>query len=196
MGATENNGLVRLIGYHETLRLDERGRFRLPDDLAGALQRELGRTAQANGAAAAMPAGRLALYFVPGTENRVFLYPAPNIDLAVDRFENPPPGMDPQQVRRARDYFYYRMRFVEADKQNRFQVPEGVRQHAEIDEDVQHVSLVAHGNWLSLSRSDAEDQRALDNRAAFEMAAPDLLNPVYRQPQRPVAETPAEDDQS
>ena len=167
------NGLVRLVGFEESLSLDERGRFRLPDELSAALQRELGRVG--NGAAF----DRLALYFVPAAGKRVFLYPVPNVRLAIDRFETPPPGMDPAVVRRARDYFYYRMRFVEADRQNRFGIPDGVRQHAGITDDVQQISIVAHNHWLSLSRTDLEEQRALENLATFDSAADDLLDPVY-----------------
>lgn len=174
--------MVRLFGFRETLSLDDRGRFRMPDTLAGALQQELGRLAPARPAAAF---DRLALYFVPGTGQRIFLYPAPNVRLAVDSFESPPPGMDPEQVRRARDYFYQRMRFVEADKQNRFQLPDGLREHADIGEEADRVSLVAHNHWLALSRSDLAERRTQRNLEAFEAAAPDLLNPVYKRPEPP-----------
>jgi len=183
MGNEQANGLVCLKGYQEVLSLDARGRFRLPDDLASRLARELGRVG--NGSSE----DRLALYFVPGTADRIFLYPAPNVHLAVDRFENPPPGMDPALVRRARDYFYARMRFVEGDRQNRFSIPDGLRQHARIDEDVQQVTIIAHNHWLSLSRSDVEEQRIADNREAFEMAAEDLVDPVY--PAHPVPGAPS-----
>ena len=166
-------GLVGIVGFEESLSLDERGRFRLPDELAAALQRELGRVG--NGSAY----DRLALYFVPAPAKRVFLYPVPNVRLAIERFETPPPGMDPAVVRRTRDYFYYRMRFVEADRQNRFGIPDGVRQHAGIDDDVQQITVVAHNHWLSLSRTDLEEQRALENLATFDSAADDLLDPVY-----------------
>ncbi len=178
MGDTDQPQLVRLFGYQETLSLDERGRFRLPDELAGALQREIGRVAH-DTAGATAPFERLALYFVPGTQKRVFLYPAANIHLAIDRFENPPPGMDPRVVRRARDYFYYRMRFVESDKQNRFLIPDGLREHADLGEQAGQVTLVAQNHWLALSRSDLQERRALEDLEAFEAAAPDLLNPVY-----------------
>lgn len=173
-GAT--GGLVRVVGFQESLSLDERGRFRLPDDLAAALQRELGRV----GGGAAFD--RLALYFVPASGKRVFLYPVPNVRLALDRFEKPPAGMDPAVVRRARDYFYFRMRFVEADRQNRFSIPDGVRQHAGIDEAVQQITVVAHNNWLSLSRTDMEEQRAVEDLAAFDAAADELLDPVCPAP--------------
>lgn len=173
-GNSGPNGLVRLFGVQEVLSLDNRGRFRLPDDLAGALRHELGRV----GCGSAQD--RLALYFVPGTARRIFLYPVPNVHLAVDRFENPPHGLDPAVVRRARDYFYYRMRFVEGDRQNRFNIPEGARQHAGIDDDVQQIAVVAHNYWLSFSRADLEEQRALENLATFDQAADELLDPVYR----------------
>ena len=198
MGASEQSTgdkgrdrLVRLLGYNESLSLDDRGRFRLPDQMANALQREMGRVSDSSSPA---PYERLALYFVPGTRERIFLYPAPNIQLAIDRFENPPPGMEPDVIRRARDYFYYRMRFVEADKQNRFLIPEGLREHAGIDEEVEQITVVAHNHWLSLSRSDREEQRAMENLEAFESAAPDLLNPVYPTPPLPTEAAPEGDE--
>ncbi|MHC5035596.1 MAG: hypothetical protein ACYTFZ_11235 [Planctomycetota bacterium] len=202
MGLSEqpagNNGhadLVRLFGYQAFLSLDARGRFRLPDDLSAAIHRELGRIQQAAASAAPVAAfERLALYFVPGTRERVFLYPAPNIHLAVESFEGPPPGMEPEVVRQARDYFYSRMRFVEADKQNRLLIPETLRLHAGIDEQVQQIALVAHNFWLALMRSELVEQRAAENLAAFEQAAPDLLNPVYRTPRRS-AEGPSQTEQ-
>jgi len=90
--------LVRLVGFEESLSLDERGRFRLPDELSAALQRELGRVG--NGAAF----DRLALYFVPAAGKAACSStPWPNVRLAIDRFETPPPGMDPAVVRRARE---------------------------------------------------------------------------------------------
>jgi DNA-binding transcriptional regulator/RsmH inhibitor MraZ len=179
-GNSGNGRLVRLRGYEESVSLDTRARFRMPDLLAGALQRELGR-AQAHASPAAFE--RLSLYFVPGTRKRIFLYPAPNIELAVQSFEGPPPGLEPETIRRARDYFYHRMRFVEADKQNRFVIPDGLRQHAGIDEEAQQVTLVAHNYWLALSRSELVEQETQENRAAFEQAATDLLDPAYRAPQ-------------
>ncbi|MFO8006400.1 MAG: hypothetical protein R6V05_01550 [Candidatus Brocadiia bacterium] len=177
------NGLVRLFGYHETLSLDQRGRFRLPDHLAGALNQELGRVRQAAGALDQTGGPqRLAFYFVPGTRERIFLYPVPNAGLATDSFENPPPGVDPDVLRKARDYFYDLMRFVEADKQNRLLIPEELRTHAGIDQSVEQVTLVAHNNWLALSRSDLAEKRTRENLEAFEQAAPDLLNPVRSRP--------------
>jgi DNA-binding transcriptional regulator/RsmH inhibitor MraZ len=187
-----DDSLVRLFGYQESLSLDARGRFRVPDDLAAAIQRELGRIDRAGGVLPA-PVDRLALYFVPGTRKRVFLYPAPNIRLAVEGFENPAPGIDPEVIRRARDYFYFRMRFVEADKQNRFMIPDGLRQHAEIGDQVQQVTLVAHNHWLALSRSELVEQKTAENLEAFEQAAPDLLNPVRRTLTGPT-EVPLEND--
>ena len=191
MGAAEipagnggGKGLVRLVAFQEALSLDNRGRFRLPDELAGALRTELGRVGSGSGY------DRLALYFVPGTAKRVFLYPVPNVQIAIDRFENPPPGMAPAVVRRARDYFYYRMRFVEGDRQNRFSIPDGVRQHAAISDDVQEVTVVAHNHWLSLGRTDLEEQRALENLETFDRAADELLDPVY--PVSPVPPAPPE----
>jgi DNA-binding transcriptional regulator/RsmH inhibitor MraZ len=172
-GNQGTNGLVSVVGFQEVLSLDNRGRFRLPDELAAALHTELGRVGSAS------PYERLAFYFVPGTARRIFLYPVPNVRLAIDRFENPPPGMEPAAVRRARDYFYYRMRFVEGDKQNRLSIPDGVRQHAGIDDDVQQITVVAHNHWISLGRADLEEQRALESVEVFDAAAEELLDPVY-----------------
>ncbi len=180
MGKSGNGRYVRLFGYQDELSLDSRGRFRLPDQLVAVLRQELGRVRQNEGRLNQAPAlERLAFYFVPGTGKRVFLYPAPNIELAIESFEDPPPGMDPDVIRRARDYFYYRMRFVEADKQNRLAIPDGLREHADIEEAVAQVSLIAHNYWLALTRSDVITQRSAENLEAFEQAAPDLLNPAY-----------------
>ena len=194
MGDNGQHGLVRLFGYQESLSLDARGRFRVPDDLAGALQREVGRVQHQAGATAPPPAfERLAFYFVPGTQRRIFLYPTPNIGLAVDSFENPPAGIDADVIRRARDYFYYRMRFVEADRQNRLVIPEGLREHAGIDDGVQQVTLVAHNYWLALSRSELVEERTREDLEAFEQAAPDLLNPVRRTAPDSMDTTPEDD---
>ena len=95
MGNDRNQSLVRLFGYQDSLSLDERGRFRLPDDLASATHRELGRVQRVAEPEVPLAAyERLSFYFVPGTQQRVFLYPIPNIDLALERFENPPPDID------------------------------------------------------------------------------------------------------
>lgn len=193
MGANGANGYARLYGYQDSLSLDARGRFRLPDDLASVLYRELARVRYSAGSDAAPAAyERLSFYFVPGTRKRIFVYPTPNVNLAVSSFENPPPGLDPDVVRRARDYFYYRMRFVEADKQNRLVIPDGLREHAGIGDDVSHITLVAQNHWLALSRTELVEQTTAENLEAFEQAAPDLLNPVYRTP--PVSRTESDID--
>jgi len=173
--------MVRLFGYQEVLSLDARGRFRLPDELSGLLFSELGRASRSAGASAAPAAyERLAFYFVPGTRRRIFLYPTPNIDLAVRSFEQPPAGMPPEVVRQARDYFYNHMRFVDADKQNRLLIPEALRRHAEIGEQVQQIALVAQNYWLTLSRSELVEKEMAENLGAFEQVAADLLDPVCR----------------
>jgi len=183
MGDNGHAGLVRIFGYQETVTLDSRGRCRLPDELAAAVQRELGRVQRA-AAPDAPPAAfeRLAFYMAPGTRQRIFVYPTPNIRLAIESFESPPPGLPAEVVRQARDYFYYRMRFVEADKQNRLAIPDGLREHAQIGEQVKQITLVAQNHWLALSRAELVEQRAAEGLEAFEKAAPDLLNPVYRRP--------------
>ncbi len=180
MGADGNGALVRLAGHWEKLSLDRRGRFRLPDHLANVLREELIRVRQQSSSLDQTSAGRrLAFYLVPGTRRRIFLYPVPNISLAIDSFENPPPGMDHELVRRARDYFYDQMRFVEADKQNRLLVPDRLRQHAEIDETVEHVVVAAHNNRLELTRSDLAEERLEENKEAFQQTAAELLDPAY-----------------
>jgi len=199
MGNGRNHSLVRLFGYQDSVSLDERGRFRLPDDLASALHRELGRVQRAADPEMALAAyERLSFYFVPGTQRRVFLYPIPNIDLALERFENPPADLDPEVIRRARDYLYYRMRFVEADKQNRLVIPEGLREHAHIDEQVQQITLVAQDYWLALIRSDLAEARVAEQVEAFEQVAADLLDPARRTPaaKRPSAPGQAEADRA
>jgi DNA-binding transcriptional regulator/RsmH inhibitor MraZ len=198
-GNGRSQSLVRLFGYQDSVSLDERGRFRLPDDLASAMHRELGRaerTAEPEMALAAYE--RLSFYFVPGTRQRIFLYPIPNIDLALERFENPPAELDPDVIRRARDYFYYRMRFVEADKQNRLVIPEGLRAHADIGEQVQQITLVAQDYWLALTRSEVAEARVAEELKAFEQVAADLLDPARRTPapQRPPAREEAEQDRT
>ena len=181
MGNLGQNGLVRLVGYQEFLSLDTRGRFRLPDDLAGAVHRELGRVAH-HASADVPPAAfeRLAFYFVPAPDRQVFLYPTTNIRLALEQFVNPPSGMDPAVIRQARGYFYGHVSFVEADRQNRLMIPAGLRAHAGIDEKVSEIYLVAQNHWLALSRSELARTKMLEGRQAFEQVAPDLLDPVYR----------------
>jgi DNA-binding transcriptional regulator/RsmH inhibitor MraZ len=183
MGNNGKSGLVHLYGYQGVVSLDSRGRFRLPDDLAAALHRALGAVRQSP-ASETPPAmfERLSFYFVPGPLKRIFLYPTCNIRLAVQSFESPPPGLKPDVVRRARDYFYLRMRFVEADRQNRLVVPDGLRLHAGIDERVEQIALVAQNYWLALSRTELVEERTTEDWKAFEEASPDLLDPVCRAP--------------
>jgi DNA-binding transcriptional regulator/RsmH inhibitor MraZ len=183
MGNSGGNGLVRLFGFRESLSLDARGRFRLPDNLSAMLHRELGRL-QRSVASDAPPAAfeRLSFYLVPGTLKRVFIYPIPNVHLAVERFENPPTGIDADTIRRARDYFYDRMSFIEADRQNRVVIPDALREHAGIDGSVEKIALVGRNYWLALSRADVAERRVAENLGAFEQAAPDLLDPVRRMP--------------
>ncbi len=170
--------LVHVFGHRESLSLDERMRFRLPDHLAGALAQEMGRV----GAASSLsPAARqrLAFYFVPGTRSRIFLYPAQNIEVAVRRFESPPPGIDHGELRAARDYFYSMMEFVEADRQNRLQIPAHLCEHAQIGEQGRQVVLVAHNLWLSVSSLETAEKLQENARAAFDAIGHDVLDPVY-----------------
>jgi hypothetical protein len=169
--------LVHVVGHRETLSLDARCRFRLPDDLAARLQQELGRLA---GGSNLPPSAllRLAFYFVPGTGPRIFLYPAPNIQVAIERFENPPAGLDPEQVRAARDYFYGMMSFVEADRQNRLQIPDALREHAGINGAERQIVLVAHNLWLTILKSSAARDLEIRGRQALELVGPPVLDPV------------------
>ncbi len=169
--------LVHILGHRETLRLDARCRFRLPDNLAARLQQELGRVGDQSN----LPPGafqRLSFYFAPGTSSRIFLYPAPNIAVAVERFENPPAGQDPELVRTARDYFYGMLSFVEADRQNRLLIPEHLREHAAIDPAEGHVVLVCHDLWLTILRGSAAEQFDVAGGEALEEVGPSVLDPV------------------
>lgn len=171
--------LVHTFGHRENLSVDGRMRFRLPDHLAGHLQREMGRVdGQSNLPPAAQQ--RMGFYFVPGTRDRIFLYPAQNIDVAIARFESPPAGSDPQRVRQARDYFYSMMTFVEADRQNRLQIPDHLCDHAGLDDDCGQVVLVGHNLWLSISRSETAEDMQAEGREALEEIGADILDPVVQ----------------
>lgn len=168
---------VRVFGYREMLRLDRRFRFRVPDHLAVDLHRELGRVVGAS----KLPPGafhRLAFYMVPGPGQKMLLYPSPNIELAVERFENPAVVVERRKVRAARDYFYGMMRFVEADRQNRIVVPEHLRQHAGIDGREDRVLLVAHNQWLVLMKGSLAAQEERAGKEALEEIGADVLDPV------------------
>jgi DNA-binding transcriptional regulator/RsmH inhibitor MraZ len=171
--------LVPFYGYHDTLSLDSRGRFRAPDKLAGMVQRAMG---QAQGPTpAGLPATfqRLAFYFVPGPGRRIFLYPATNVRLAIENIQNPPADLDPDEIRELRDYFYELLTFVEADKQNRFQIPDALREHARLDDSVDRVSIVAHNYFFTLEPAQKADEKRVNKRAVFEKRAADLLDPAY-----------------
>jgi DNA-binding transcriptional regulator/RsmH inhibitor MraZ len=172
-----NPAYIHVLGHRETLSLDSRMRFRLPDHLAASLTQEMGRVA---GRSNLPPAAqnRMAFYFVPGTNSRIFLYPAQNIEVAVSRFESPPSGIDPSLVRAARDYFYSMMTFVEADRQNRLQIPDHLSKHGEIGEDDKKVVLVSHNLWLSVSRASTANEIETAGRDALDKVGPDVLDPV------------------
>ncbi len=169
--------LVHIFGHRESLKLDDRMRFRLPDHLARAIAQEMGRVSSQSNLS---PAARqnLAFYFVPGTGDRVFLYPTQNIQVAVQRFESPPPGVDRSSLRAARDYFYSMMEFVEADRQNRLQIPSHLCEHARIGEKDNQVVVVAHNLWLSVSGSEAASKLQAGGRKAFDSLGPEVLDPV------------------
>jgi len=171
--------LIRIYGYREMLKLDGRFRFRIPDPLSAKLNQEMGRL---RGSSNMPPSAfeRLSFYFVPGPSRKLYLYPPGNIDVAVDRFENPPASADPDQVRAARDYFYSQMRFVEADKQNRVVIPEHLREHAELGEDEDEVLLVSHNLWLELLPGSAAPEYESKGKDALEQVGADILDPVRR----------------
>jgi DNA-binding transcriptional regulator/RsmH inhibitor MraZ len=180
MALTDLN-LARIFGYRDVLSLDARHRFRLPDGLAASLHQEQGRVGpQTNLPRAAVQ--RLAFYFVPGTKRRIFLYPASNIEIAITRFECPPPGKDPEELRAARDYFYSAMTFVEADRQNRLQVPDHLLEHAGLEGERQ-VVLMSHNYWLSIAGTSVAKDINARGREALEKIGPEVLDPVQSQPQ-------------
>jgi len=80
-----NNGhpdKVHIYGFRESLRLDDRSRFRIPDELAAILHEEFGRTrGESNVPSSAFQ--RLGFYFAPGPASKIFLYPGSSDILAV-----------------------------------------------------------------------------------------------------------------
>jgi len=172
---------ARVFGFREVLSLDTRHRFRLPDTLAANLYQEQGRVWQATNLPRAA-VQRLAFYFVPGTKRRIFLYPASNIELAIERFEYPSPGQDPDELRAARDYFYSAMSFVEADRQNRLQIPEHLLEHAGLEHERQLV-LMSHNYWLSIAATSVAKDICTRGKDALEKVGPNVLDPVRFRPQ-------------
>jgi len=170
-------GLMHLFGFRELLSLDDRFRFRIPDHLAERLHREMGRVA---GNSQMPPAAfeRLSFYFVPGPGQRLLLFPSTNIRVALQRFERPSLSSDPARVRAARDYFYSMMRFVEADRQNRFAIPDHLREHAGIDGSEKEVLLNTHDLWLVLARGSLAAEQDRRGREAFDEIGADILDPV------------------
>jgi len=187
MAESNSDSLMHLFGYRELLRLDERFRFRVPDELAGRLHREMGRVA---GRSQMPPAAfeRLSFYFVPGPNERILLFPPTNIEVATGRFENPLAAAEAADIRAARDYFYSMMRFVEADRQNRFVLPEHLRGHAGIDEREREVLLIAHDLWLVIIRASVTAEEDRKGKEALDRVGADVLDPV-RSPQVPPAES-------
>jgi DNA-binding transcriptional regulator/RsmH inhibitor MraZ len=176
MGNKETS-LVHIFGHREILTLDARGRFRIPDELARELYQEYARAAgQSNLPPRALQ--RLSFYLVPGTRRRIFLYPPTNIHVAVERFENPPAGQDPEQVRAARDYFYGMMCFAEADRQNRVQIPDHLREHAGINGKERQILISGHNLWLTVTRSSAAREMQTKGMEALENVGPSVLDRV------------------
>ena len=187
MGESNSDSLMHVFGYRELLRLDERFRFRVPDELAGRLHREMGRVA---GRSQMPPAAfeRLAFYFVPGPNERILLFPPTNIEVATGRFEKPLAGAEAADIRAARDYFYSMMRFVEADRQNRFVLPEHLRGHAGIDGREREVLLITHDLWLVIIKASVAAEEDRKGKEALDRVGADVLDPVMR-PQVPPAES-------
>ena len=179
-GGEGNGRLVHLIGFQEDVSLDERGRLRLPDRLVRMLGDEFGRL-QEQGVALDQTSedGRLSLYLAPGTRQRILVYPVPNIWLAIEGFQNPPPGRDPRAIRDARDYFYALMRFVETDRQNRIVLTDRLMGHAGLADADRQVTLVGHDHWLELTRTELAEQRIAEKLERFEQEADDVLDPAY-----------------
>jgi len=174
---SDGHPIIEILGRGDFLSLDARKRFRLPEELSDALRRAYGQAAPHSD----LPpdaVNRLPFYFAPGTGKRIFLYPAPNIALATSQFEAPPAGMAPALVRKARDYFYGLLRFAEADRQNRLQLPEPLCRHAAIGDDVDRVCLVCRGAWFVISKVSTEDELMAEREAAFEQCVDELLDAV------------------
>ena len=169
--------LVHIFGYREILTLDTRGRFCIPDDLARELHQQLARAA---GDSPLPPRAfqRISFYLVPGTQRRIFLYPPTNISVAVERFENPPAGGDAAQVRAARDYFYSMMSFAEADRQNRVQIPDHLREHAALNGKDRQILIAGHNLWLTITKGDAAGEMRLKGLEALENVGPNVLDRV------------------
>jgi MraZ protein len=149
----------------------------VPDELARELTGELARAAaQSNLPPRALQ--RLSFYLVPGTQRRIFLYPPTNIQVAVQRFESPPPGQDPAQVRAARDYFYSMMGFAEADRQNRVQIPDHLREHAGLDAKERQALIAGHNLWLTIVKSSAAKEMQEKGFSALEEVGPNVLDRV------------------
>jgi DNA-binding transcriptional regulator/RsmH inhibitor MraZ len=107
------------------------------------------------------------------------MFPTANINVAIGRFENPPPGQDPAQIRAARDYFFSMMCFVEADRQNRVQIPEHLLEHAGIKADDKQIVLVCHDLWMAISSEQAAEEERARGREAFEAVGQNVLDPVF-----------------
>lgn len=169
--------VVEIWGCGDAVSVDGRLRFRLPDAMVDQLRNAFARNREATN----LPpdaVNRLPFYFAPGTGGRIFLYPAPNIEFATQRFERPPAGIDPDVLRKARDYFYGLLRFVEADRQNRLQIPDALRKHAGMDDGVDRVVLTCRGRWFTIARLDAEQEQFAGRKASFDECSEDVLDPV------------------
>jgi hypothetical protein len=169
--------LVRVMGHSGPLSLDSRMRFRLPSDLAATVHAAIQKAQPQSNVPAA--ASRLGFYFVPAPHQRIQIYPAQNIDIAVQRYERPPRGLDPVKVRKLRDYFYSLMTFVETDKQNRLQIPEKLCKHAKLDEGADQIYLDTHNLWLSISRIEENKQMVVDGEALMEDIGDQVVDPVH-----------------
>lgn len=168
--------LVRVMGFSDPLSLDSRMRFRLPSDLAGTLHAAIQKAQPQSNVPAA--ASRLGFYFVPAPHQRIQIYPAQNIDIAVERYERPPRGLDPVKVRKLRDYFYSLMTFAETDKQNRLQIPEKLCKHAKLEEGTEQIYLDTHNLWLSISRIEENQQMVAEGEELMNDMGDQVMDPV------------------
>lgn len=173
----QNSHLIEIFGRGDPLSLDARKRFRLPDALVDELRVAFHRVATHTDLSPDA-INRLPFYFAPGTQNRIFLVPAPNLHVLTDRLEHPAAGSDPVQVRKARDYFYSLLRYADADRQNRLQIPDALQRHAGIEDGAESVSLICRGLWFVLCRAETEQQMLADGKAAFDQYGDDLLDPI------------------
>ena len=151
----------------------------MPDGLARNLLQEMARLA---GKSDLLPGAleRLSFYFVVAADQQVLLFPAPNVHIAIERWESPPADCDEGLWRSARNYFYRMMCFAEADRQNRLQIPDHIREHAGINGSDDHIALVCRDLWVSLVKGSALKQQDVTGGEALNQLGPGVQDPVHR----------------